>query len=1254
MIKIIKHAAYRHGYLMIIAAWLFTFSYILSNYFTYYTSPVKVQAKIQQYLSEREKNFNALATDKSLLSGLISNNILLPSESKPLNKNFGFFIYTFNDLNHPILSYWNTNQYYVDDADLYHSDSIHFVNYQNGYFELIKKQVILRGKQIMIVGLIPIYHAYFIQNKYLQPDFDGFKGLGKLYEISSVQAGYPIYGLNGIALCGVNLQPGKTFSPYNTTTIILRTLSIILLLFFFNAIAIELAGYGKALQGFIILAVSVIILRIFSYYLPFPFDFSQLPLFDPAIYASNSIHPSLGDLLINVVILFWLVNFYKNNLHTHLQLHFSEPVLKIIAYLQIIILGAICFLFAGIIKSLVLDSKISFDVANFFSLNIYTIVSFSILCLLTLSFFSITQLLLDRVYSQAIPLNIQLFIIAVEGLLYASIKIGGSSTITNIAVLAWLLCFLIIFHYRKQDINRSLYHTTFFIFWVMFFASSVAAMVMYQNKLVELEQRKRIAEKLASQADPSGENLLNIAMTNFDDKFLLQNFNRLDSDFTNKYLKDSLISSNFSGYLNKYETHIYTFDSLFHPLFNDDTTNYATIRTIVLRRAKLTSIPGLYTYTTNGNRLGYLFEKDILSGEKNILGYFFVIVIPKKFASEALYPELFAQIDDFSNELNGNYAYAVYNNGKIVNSYNDYSFPIQVNKQISSIAQITFINKNGYNELWYNAENGRQILIVRKNEWILESLTLFAYLFCSFLLLIFLLHTVQFLLLKRFSWKEIKTSFVFDIRSQINLTIISISLFSFIVIGAATISFFINRFNKNKEDKLFKSVQLIGTEIQNKINAEMVFDDAVGVNDFTTGGVREKKIIDIAEMHNVDINYYDAAGNLKASTQPYIYNKHLLNNKMNPLAYFELLHLKKSRFEQNEQIGTLRFLSVYTPIIDEQGNTYAYLNIPYLNSQVELKQEISGFLATLINLNAFIFLVAGAIAFLITNRITASFSLIADKMKAISLGKKNEELTWEKQDEIGVLIQEYNKMVHQLEASAEALAKSEREGAWREMARQVAHEIKNPLTPMKLSIQFLQKAINDKQYDSAQLNSLTNRVTLTLIEQIDQLSKIAGDFSQFANIGNVQLEYFDVSDVIRSLVQLHSADSHVKISWKKEIGYFGLYADKTQIQRLFTNLIKNAFEAVEGGGTNPTVHIHQANVANNILISVTDNGSGIPDEFIGKIFSPNFTTKSSGTGLGLAICRGIVEKANGKIWFVTKQTIGTTFYVQLPFGSKTD
>ena len=179
----------------------------------------------------------------------------------------------------------------------------------------------------------------------------------------------------------------------------------------------------------------------------------------------------------------------------------------------------------------------------------------------------------------------------------------------------------------------------------------------------------------------------------------------------------------------------------------------------------------------------------------------------------------------------------------------------------------------------------------------------------------------------------------------------------------------------------------------------------------------------------------------------------VLSNKINPTAYTELHYKKRSRFIQSEHIGTLNFVSIYLPIMDDKGYTYAYLNIPYLNSQIELTQEISNFIATLINLNAFVFLIAGAIAFLLTERIISSFKVIAEKMQQVNLSKHNEIIIWHRNDEIAPLVNEYNALVKKLENSAIALAKSEREGAWREMAKQVAHEIKNPLTPMKLTKQ---------------------------------------------------------------------------------------------------------------------------------------------------------------------------------------------------------
>jgi nitrogen fixation/metabolism regulation signal transduction histidine kinase len=347
----------------------------------------------------------------------------------------------------------------------------------------------------------------------------------------------------------------------------------------------------------------------------------------------------------------------------------------------------------------------------------------------------------------------------------------------------------------------------------------------------------------------------------------------------------------------------------------------------------------------------------------------------------------------------------------------------------------------------------------------------------------------------------------------------------------------------------------------------------------------------------------------------------------------------------NENIGNFSYLSIYAPVREAgSGDVYAYLSIPSFSSQQELNQEISNFIVTVINLNAFIFLIAGLIALFITNRITRSFSLISDKMKQVNLGRLNEEIPWNRNDEIGELVKEYNKMVNKLEESAAALAKTEREGAWREMARQVAHEIKNPLTPMKLSIQYLQKAIDSNQPN---VKELSNSVAHTLVEQIDHLSKIAADFSQFANIGNINAEKFDLHEVIGSLRELYQPDLTVDFTWEPVRQQVCVEADKTQMNRLFTNLFTKAIEASNGYCLR---EVREELFNNHVRVSIKDNGEGIAPEMQSRIFIPNFTTKSSGTGLGLAMCKGIIEQAKGRIWFETEEGVGTTFHVELPLA----
>ena len=433
----------------------------------------------------------------------------------------------------------------------------------------------------------------------------------------------------------------------------------------------------------------------------------------------------------------------------------------------------------------------------------------------------------------------------------------------------------------------------------------------------------------------------------------------------------------------------------------------------------------------------------------------------------------------------------------------------------------------------------------------------------------------------------------------------------------------------------------------NELNAKVVSILALD-DEPNNSGVKnelEQVIAEISDLHNVDINYYNSQGDLIISTQPYIYNKNLLSKKMDPVAFIEMHRENRIRFIQSETIGSFGYLSIYIPLMTDTGETYGYLNIPYLNSQIDLNQEISGFLATLINLNAFIFLLAGAIAFFITNQITASLSLIGATMKKMNLGAKNQQIDWNRDDEIGVLVNEYNNMVRKLELSAATLAKTEREGAWREMARQVAHEIKNPLTPMKLSIQYLQHAI---QQGAPNVNVLSNNLAKTLIEQIDQLAKIASDFSQFANIGIVKLEKFSVTQSIQSLKDLYAGDSLVTINVVDLSTNSFIESDKVQINRLFMNLIQNGVEAGKEWKGRVMIDIQLKNLNEFIVIDISDQSGGISDAMKTNMFRPNFTTKSAGTGLGLAICKGIVEQANGSIQYQSTDGIGTTFTIQLP------
>ena len=1238
----------RNAYLLLAAAWLFTIAFIVNNYFAGASSAPYLRTAIEDKIRSHEAEFETISADTSLLKVLAEGSFGPQQLQQMKELGFGIFIYKPAPQQSWSLSFWSNQQAEPDETILYAHDSKKLARLRNGQYEYIRKVVPLAREQLLVIALIPVRTEYFIQNSNLQRQFVGFPKAENSVSLSEYETDYPVRSSDGSVL--FYLQPKNIYATQhaNGWSMLLDIMGVVLLLMVVHNAASSITDKYGFLKGALFLVGVIFLLRALTYVFTGWLSWRAFELFDPVIYSSSGFLPSLGDLLINAFLFCWILFFiYRRSFTVDLSGFKGKPLQWPIVAVGALLLVVITFLFAMVIQSLIADARISFNVTNFFSLDIYSFVGFVILATIALSFFLASSLVIRWLHPLLESRSFPLYgFIAIIGLLVITFIRKNTLVELNIYVLVWLLAYVWLV---RQPILTSIngrWNVSVMLLLIFLYSVSISMIIVAENSRIEIEQRKRTAEKLSIQADPSSERILSIGLTYFDNDFLYSNFNRFRMATSNLYLKDSLINKNFMPYLEKYDTRIYTFDEEERPLYNEDQVSYDTLNTIFRIEGKPTTIPDLRYFEKSFDKFSYISRRMVTDTAGVAVGYMFILSEPKKYKSDALVPELFRQRKDFMpDEYSPIYSYAIYNNRELIEYYNDYEFPTRLSSAQLPKQNFTRKYKDRYDELWYR-DNTKLVVIAKRDNLWLESITLVAYLFSTFLLLLGLFRLVSMMVRSRLRLNEVRQEMQLNLRTQIHGTIIFISLFSFFVIGVATIIFFINRYNNNKQDQLSKAMQILTNEVQSEMESKTMFEYLLSLYEDGYNEVLENMIKEVSEIHGTDINIYDLNGELRISSNPFVYDKGILSVRMNPEAYYRVHRQRLVQFVTEEQMGELSYQSIYSPVRDDTGNAYAYLNLPSFDSQVELKKEISNFLVTIINLNAFIFLIAGVIALFITNRITSSFSLISEKMRAVNLGQHNDAIEWHREDEIGELVKEYNKMVLKLEESAVALAKSEREGAWREMARQVAHEIKNPLTPMKLSIQYLQKAIDNNNGDVKQL---TTNVAHTLVEQIDHLSKIASEFSQFANISNTHSEVFDLHDILYSLSSLYESSEQVNFSWMPVQRKVMVNADRTQLNRLFTNLLQNAVEATLHRDDR-SVQLVESVEDDRITVMVRDNGQGIPEAMRSKIFTPNFTTKSSGTGLGLAMSKGIVEQAKGRIWFETEEDAGTTFYVELPLA----
>ncbi|WP_435135387.1 ATP-binding protein [Formosa sp. A9] len=405
--------------------------------------------------------------------------------------------------------------------------------------------------------------------------------------------------------------------------------------------------------------------------------------------------------------------------------------------------------------------------------------------------------------------------------------------------------------------------------------------------------------------------------------------------------------------------------------------------------------------------------------------------------------------------------------------------------------------------------------------------------------------------------------------------------------------------------------------------------------------ILKNKIYEIATIHNLTINIYDLDGTILTSSRaafaqdsvPSCIDAKILNRLSHSVE-----HTYVEKRHENEKV----YQSSYSYITDQKYKPLAILNLPYLEDDDFLDKELDEFLERISYAYLFMLVLASAIAFFLANYITKSIKTISDKINTTTLEKRNERIDVDDaSQEISTLVNSYNSMIDQLEESAVKLAKSEREQAWREMAKQVAHEIKNPLTPMRLSVQNFQRKFNP---NDPQIHQKVEEYSETLIQQIDTMSAIASAFSNFAKMPAQQNETIDVVSTVRLALDIFNEDYIVFLCEQETII---TTFDKTHLIRIVTNLVKNGIQSIPPERV-PKIVVHVSLQNNAIRLSVSDNGTGISEENEAKVFEPKFTTKSSGMGLGLAMVKNIVETYNGNITFTTQHEKGTTFIVTFP------
>ncbi len=1229
--------------LALLCASLLLTAVIVRSTYTPVTNLAQTAKLLEHNLRQKEDDVNAFINNKSNFNSL-KTLTTAPQLSLDLIKQFTtdksiwFITLTNNRLN-----FWSGIKVIPSRPEAI-KEGYSFHHEANGYYEVIKKS----EGNFSVLFFIPVKLDYNFQNEYLQNTFAVDLLKDNNIEIADFtdKSVYELHSSNGTYLFSVKLKQGEVSHSFFYYEITIWLLTLLCFCVLMNNICNYIAAKGYLIISLITMAAFIVLIRWVNLYFGLPELSYKADIFSPTLYASSVAYPSLGDLCLNILLICWFVSFLYTRRRALLRTTSGKAASYAILIGGTLILLVVATLLLNIFSGLVINSRINFDVSNVLNLSLFSVLGLIMLCFSFLIFYLLIEVFLTVISRLSIS-SLNMVLVVLSGVVLATAIDTYYRDFSLFYVFWAILLFARAYAHRHHSGRLNAISLSF----IILICSLISAIKLnYFESKKENDTRKTFIQKLEAPTDANADSTFKkVEHQIITNPSIIAYFT--DSIHNTNYIKTRLQKLYFNGTMSVYDFSVHEFDALDQPLSSDNTYLLNVFKDMVQYSSLKVSD---YFYKENES-FGFQNYFGILpiAKDNKKLGTIVVYLKSKPQQTTMSFPDLLVDGRINRDDEFKNYSYAFYSDNKLVTQSGSYVYDLENTQFKGILKQYVTKTTRGNKPQWYLYFTNYNHLIYKPSERYLivvskeQNLLFIAITSVTFFFVVFLLFSVLILLtgwlwirIKIFNVKNNRIGWAFKInfdlvlyKTRIQFSMIFAVVATLIAVGFITFFSISTQYQTQQDKTIREKITRIASAFENNLTKYLS-----GVNEET-----QVSFNDFANTYGADLTLFDRNGAELINTQPKIYEFGLQARRMNAKAFVNLGKLQKSEFLNDETIGRLNYKAAYVPIRNA-NETVAYLQLPYFGNEAEYNERIGALLNIMINVYALIFIAIGLFAVIIARQITAPLNFIQLSLSKTSYGKKNEPIRWDRNDEIGALVKEYNKMIAALENSAQRLAQSERESAWREMAKQVAHEIKNPLTPLKLGLQLLDKSWKDKD---PKFDQKFERFSKSFVEQIESLSNIASEFSAFAKMPDTRLERINIFEILTQAVTIFKQMDNVKIVYQAPELPFIINADRDQLLRCFNNLLKNAIEASPSDRMG-IIEISQMITHKNILLTIKDNGNGIPENVREKIFEPNFTTKSSGTGLGLAFVKNSIENAGGKVWFETEIGHGTTFYFSLP------